>query len=648
MKSNTIRFLFIALFFCGWHMNYAQERLVNKAADKYESLNYINAQEVYLKVAEKGFESSELFAKLGNSYYFNAEYEQAAHWYGRLFSFQAEQEEALLYLRYAQALKATHQPEKAADYYQKFQTKSGKEIGAIPIDYAKLIEENSGRYEVQLLQKIASPHQITYGHAIKDSALVYTSTHEQVASFFNRIDAWDGLSYMVLYKADIDSLNRIIGTPQQMGGIFDSKFHDASAVFTDDGKTVYFTRSNMSAEDKEEAQYLKIYRSTYEDEEWQEPVELSINGNSFSTAHPALSPDETKLYFASDRPGGFGQSDLYVVNIRMDGSLDEPQNLGSAINTPGRETFPFVSQDHELYFSSDGYFGLGGLDVFYIKINDDGTYGHLLNVGKPVNSYADDFSFGINEETQYGFFSSNRETTKDTGFVKSNIYSFKEIEPIKDLYKAIIEGHVTDKHTGEPIAGVTITLRNQESGEVYATVTTDEEGYYKVETNKFEVYRVRAEKAEYDTAEKLSEAGLARQEINFELQRNVAILTPGTDLAKALNIPIIHFDFDKSNIRPDAQVQLAKVIAVMKKHPLLKIQIRSHTDSRGSDAYNEALSDRRAKSTRDYMIAHGISPDRLTAKGFGEYRLVNECSNGVPCTEAQHQANRRSEFIVVE
>src|SRR5690606_2074809 len=273
----------------------------------------------------------------------------------------------------------------------------------------------------------------------------------------------------------------------------------------------------------------------------------------YSSAHPALSPDETILYFASDMPGGYGQSDLYMAEIDSEGNIGTPQNLGPEINTPGKETFPFVSKNNELYFSSDGHFGLGGLDVFYVKITEDG-FGNLLNVGEPVNSYADDFAFGIDMETGRGFISSNRTDAEGT-FTYDNIYSFIENAPITDPYVAVIKGCVTDKHTGEPLAGSTITLFDPE-GKIYKTVATDETGCYTVTINRYHVYRVRAEKEDYDSDEKVSKADLDEQRIDFELQKSREPLLPGTDLAKVLNIPIIHFDFDKPNIRPDARVEL--------------------------------------------------------------------------------------------
>lgn len=622
----------------------AQEKKLEKAHKDFQHFNYIDSQKVYLTVAENGFESEELFTKLGNTFYFNAQYDNAAKWYGRLFELTQEPEKDITILRYSQALKAIGENEKATQYYDIYISKTASETAPImAIDYLSMIQENSGRYDIQKLEGVYDEKKISFGHTKLGNKLIYAST-QITKSFLNTNSSWDGLSFLSLYEIELDDQNVATGSPTKIKGELNSKFHESSPIYTQDGNTMYFTRSNLTSSNSTNNQYLKIYRSKKKGEKWQKPEELSFNGDNYSSAHPALNLDETKLYFSSDRPGGFGESDLYVSEIGEDGTIGAPDNLGPKINTSGKETFPFVSENNELYFSSDGHFGLGGMDVFYIKIQDKG-FGNLLNVGEPVNSYADDFAFGIDQATKRGFISSNRTDTEGK-FVYDNIYTFIENTPIEDLYFALIDGYVTDKKSGEPIENASIRFTDPE-GNIYITLTTDANGYYTTETNKFHAYVIRAEKEEYDTDEKISIANLETQQIDFQLQKNKEELIPGTDLAKVLNIPIIYFDFDKSNIRPDAQVELEKVYAVMLEYPELRINIRSHTDSRGSDAYNQSLSERRAKSTREYLISKGINAQRLTSEGLGESELVNNCSNGVPCSEEEHQKNRRSEFIVL-
>lgn len=638
--------LIFTLLFSSVLSVYSQEKQLVKAHKSYEHYNYVDAQKIYLKVAERGFESEELFSKLGNSFYFNAQYDEAVKWYEKLFELN-DNPEAVYFRRYAQALKATGDDKKAKTYYDRFVAMTSTDPDAkIAIDYLALLRENSDRYDLEAVRALYDDKKISYGSAVIDEKLVYASTEKERKSFVNTRDAWDGLTFLSLYEVPLTPSGQANGKPVPLKEL-QGRYHESSPVFTADGNTVYFTRSNFTSQSKNSDQNLKIYRAVrMEDETWGEPEELSINSDSYSTAHPALSPDEKTLYFASDRPGGFGETDLYAAPIHADGSLGNPKNLGDKINTKGKETFPFISKENELYFSSDGHFGLGGLDVFYIEIKDDGSFGNLLNVGEPVNSYADDFAFGIDTETKRGFVSSNRAGSKGK-FVYDNIYTFEETVPIIDVYKAEIEGVILDKHTGEPIAGATVVLTDPE-GNVHARVITDEDGRYRAETNKFVPYTIRVEEEHYDIDEKISEPNLAKQTIDFDLQKNKEEMLSGTDLAKVLNIPIIYFDFDKADIRPDAQVELEKVLAMLETYPQLRLNIRSHTDSRGSDAYNLRLSERRARSTRDYLIGKNTDPDRLTAEGLGETELVNHCSNGVDCSEAEHQKNRRSEFIVLD
>lgn len=647
MKNSFTIYSFFLFFlsFSVISLVHGQEKKLTKASEDYEQLNYVNAQKVYLTVAEKGYQSEELFTKLANSYYFNAQYDQAVKWYESLFNFTSEPEQDIVFLRYSQALRATGQTEKASQYYDIFVSKSGSETNLRNAkDYEELIELNSGRYELEPLQGIYDDNRISFGHIKIENTLYYAST-SNTKSFSNNRSAWDGLSFLSLYSIELDSLNQTVGNPVILKGNLKSKFHESSPVFTADNNTMYFSRSNMTSENKKDNQKLKIYRSKKEKNNWQEAEQLSINSDHFSSAHPSLSPDGTKLYFVSDRPGGFGESDIYVSQINNDGSIGEPTNLGSEINTSGKETFPFVSADNELYFSSDGHFGLGGLDVFYVKIQEKG-FGNLINIGEPVNSYADDFAFGVDQQTHRGFISSNRSENQGQ-FVYDNIYSFLETSPVIDVYFAQIQGSLTDKQTGLPIAGANVILTNSE-GEIYQQVLTDENGHYIVETNKFDTYFIKASKESYDTDEYISKPNLENQVIDFQLQPNEVVLVPGTDLAKVLNIPIIYFDFDKSNIRQDAQVELEKLLAALNQYPKLNLEIRSHTDSRGNDTYNKELSQRRATSTLNYLVENGIDATRLTAIGKGETELVNNCANGIPCSESEHQKNRRSEFIIVE
>ena len=385
---------------------------------------------------------------------------------------------------------------------------------------------------------------------------------------------------------------------------------------------------------------MKLYKSKLEDGVWQKAEELPFNSEEYSVAHPALSADGKTLYFASDMPGTLGLSDIWKVAINHDDTFGEPVNLGNTINTEGRDTFPFVTQSGRLFFASDGHVGLGGLDIFVA--NGDTNTVEVINVGKPVNSTVDDFSLILNEETGEGYFASNRAN----GVGNDDIYS---ITPVIPKCEQLITGVVTDNETKQVIAGTTVQLRNAEN-EVLAQTTTEAQGRYSFNDIACATgYAVRGEKETYKPAE----ASVTTADASGETVKDL-ILTPelvireGDDLAIVLNLNPIYFDYDKSFIRPDAALELAKVISVMRQFPTLKIDVRSHTDSRGRDTYNKALSQRRNSSTIQYIIDQGIASNRLTGRGYGESQLLNRCSNGVKCSDEEHQLNRRSEFIVVE
>jgi len=618
---------------------------LKKADEAFNSMSYIEAAEIYERVAEKGYKSEELLQNLGDSYYFNGKYEEASKWYGELFSMNSSQPSAYL-LRYAQSLKASGEDSMGVSYFDRYLSQTGQDKGTqVSVSrYMEMIEANSGRYDLWYVP--FNTEGIDYGVSfMEEGKLLFASTREK-GVLRNRISSWDGLPFLDLYTVEVEN-DTVFGTPKALKGDVNDKYHESTACFTKDGKTMYFTRTNPKPSEEEDLDlyHLEIYKATYEDGRWESVESLSINGEDFNTAHPALSPDETRLYFASDRPGGYGSVDLYYVELGSEGELGSVVNLGPTINTSGRESFPFVSSDNEFYFSSDGHFGLGGYDVFYHKMNSEGELvGNLLNVGEPINSSFDDVCYVVKGDR--GFISSNR--TIEGEEVYDNIYTFVENTPIKDIYlKSLLHGVVTDKSTQKPLPGATVEVLDVDNN-VIATLVTDAQGSYSKEVAYEPSYVLKVTKENYSSADGYSEKQQEDREHNFELSPVENVIEPGTDLAKVLNIPIIYFDFDKSNIRPDAEVELQKVVEVMNQYPDLKIDIRSHTDSRGSDSYNEALSSRRAASTMNYLISQGISKDRLTSKGYGESQLVNGCSNGVPCTKAEHQANRRSEFIVVE
>lgn len=627
----------------------AQQSRSKKGDKQYDNHSYIDAISVYEKVFNKGYKSVEMLESLGNAYYFNAKYADAAKWYSELFLFEPQASNPEYYYRYSQSLKSIGDMEKSKEYLDKyFQAKGGNDPRkAASKNYLEVIEQNSGRFNIAGAEALNTKNA-DYGTVISGDNLIFASTRKGKNRLVSRTQSWSNQNHESLYTSKIDDQGNL-GEPELFSSDLSSRFSETTPTFTSDGKTIYFTRHNYLKKrgyDSSKTTHLKVYRAVLEDGKWKNITELPFNSDEYSIAHPALSLDEKTLYFASDMPGGFGGSDIWKVSINSDGSFGTPKNLGEKVNTVGRETFPFVSKDNELYYSSDGKLGLGGLDVFVSKITDGG-YEEAINVGKPVNGAWDDFAFYYDSEKHTGYFSSNREG----GQGHDDIYKFVEIRPL--IITQSIVGTVVDVETTEPIAGAIVKLYDDKENLV-GTTTTDDKGKYNFGQDLVKgntTYRIRTEAPGFNIDERTLTTGSVNGYVNtenFVVKKTTATIVPGTDLAKVLNIPIIYFDFDKSNIRTDAAVELAKVLQVLEDYPTLKIDIRSHTDSRGSNTYNEALSQRRAKSTREWLIAKGIKSDRLTAKGYGETQHVNKCSDGVKCSEAEHQLNRRSEFIVVE
>lgn len=629
---------------------YSQKVKVAKADKNYDKFAYIDAIKTYERVFEKGYKTPDMLQKLGNAYYFNADLEKAAKWYGELFALTQEVEPEYYY-RYAQSLKAMKDYKKADEMLVKFNQKSGNDLRAklatAQKDYLAVIRKNSGRYTIE--NAGINSDKSDYGSAYLGNKVVFASARD-TGGFAGRKHTWTNESFTNLYQAEMGAEGGLTKA-ERFGNKLNSKFHESTPVFTKDGKTVYFTRNNFlngkKGKDAEKATLLKVYRATLNGDQWENITELPFNSDNYNVAHPALSKDEKTLYFASNMPGTLGQSDIFKVTIKGDGSYGTPENLGNIINTEGRETFPFVSSDNEMYFASDGHPGLGGMDIFVSKL-DNQTYKEAINVGEPLNSSKDDFSFIINNTTRLGYVSSNR----DGGQGSDDIYRFKENKKLE--CEQFLSGVVTDKQTGLPIANAKVTLSDSNFNRL-RDVITDAEGKFdfgKVDCNS--KYYLKTERPEYTTVETptITAKETGKTFVPVELEKAVQPIKTGDDIAKKFKINIIYFDLDKSNIREDAAIDLAKILDVMEQNPTMEVDIRSHTDCRQTAKYNESLSDRRAKSTMAWLIKNGINKSRLTAKGYGESQLVNNCpcepTNKSSCSEAEHQANRRSEFIITK
>ena len=641
MNKILRKILFLALLVLTIGNAFSQKREIQKANKEFDKFAYIDAREIYLKVVADGYESAEILKRIGDTYYFNSDYTNAAEWYERLVITFPEETEVEYYYRAAQSLKSVGKYDEANALLNEYVAKGGTGLVIKTFEedpnYLKSTVFKSRDFQLDRVD-INTAHS-DFGPAFyMDDKIVYASAARTEGA---KTADWNNEPFLDLFVAQRDSTGQL-SNPMPISGDVNTKFHESSAAFSKDGKTMYFTRNNYldgkKGRDKNKTIRLKLYKATKTGEySWTNVVELPFNSNQYSVAHPALNPEETRLYFSSDMPGTMGMSDLWYVDIFENNKYGEPVNLGAEINTIARESFPFISENNNLYFSSDGRSGLGGYDVFVAPLGKDGKPGSVTNLGSPTNSPKDDFGFIINEKSRIGYVSSNRDG--DRGSVDDDIYLVREICSIS------ITGKVFDRESGTMLPGSDVTLLDH-NNQLVASTKAKSDGTYSFVGDCNTQYSVRGVKDGYEPYEKMIQTPTLAGTIDVPLPLERIGPCAPDDLGCRLNLQPIYFDFDKSNIRRDAEIELAKILAAMREYPEIIIHIESHTDSRGDDKYNEALSERRAQSTRNWLIAKGIDADRLTAKGYGEYRLVNKCSNGVPCSVEEHQLNRRSMFII--
>ncbi len=632
MKTKILAFILIL----SSSLVFAQTKLADKF---FNNFGYVKAIELYEKAVEKGENSVHVLTRLGDAYYNNSNSEKATYWYGEALKESKTIDAEYLY-KYIQSLRSIGNYEEADKWL--------KELSAAQQGDSRLKGYNPD--EVDIYDKLTSKNDVVvdienlpfntknsdFGSYVHNSTLYFASARGDGKKVYN----WNQEPFLDLVQVSITGEGDI----RNYGSVTDiasstinTEYHEASVAITNDGKTLYFTRDNVNKRnkigyDKKGTSHLKMYKATLENNQWTNIIELPFNDKMFSTGHPTLSPDNKTLYFVSDREGGIGQTDIYSVSINEDGTYGEPENLGELINTEGREMFPFVSKDNTLYFSSDGYLNLGLLDIFK-SYNLRGDRSEPQNMGAPYNSGYDDFAFFLDSETDKGYFSSNRPNGKGG----DDIYSFNSYQ-----CKQEITGVIRDSITGIFLTGVTVRLID-ETGKVLEEKNTKGKSYFYFEVDCNKTYTVVGTKQDYKENKKtVTTTDENNKPINADLNLMPLIID------NQIVINPIFFDFDKSNIRTDAEYELENIVDVLRKHPEMVIKIESHTDSRGRDRYNMKLSDRRAKSTRDYIISRGIEANRVqSAIGYGESQLLNKCANRVKCTEEEHQLNRRSYFYIV-
>jgi len=528
--------------------------------------------------------------------------------------------------------------------------------------------EGAGKYAINSLT--VNTKNSDFGTAFfGDDKLVYASPKKGV-SLVNDVWAENNQRYLELYVGNIlpnGDLEKI----ELLKGEVNTRYHEADVAFTRDLKTVYFTRNNFYnkklARDEKQMANLAMFKATVNDKgEWVNIIPMPFNNVEYSVGHPALSADEKTLYFISDMPGSYGQTDIFKVSINQSG-FGNPVNLGFKINTPSKEFSPYVDGE-VLYFSSDKEGGMGGFDVYATRLVDYTPEPILLNA--PINSNSDDFAFVIHPTTRKGYVSSNRKG----GVGDDDIYSFIEEEAPVFKCTQVIAGEVRDKNTTEIIRGAVVSI-NDTDGNLVKEVVVDEEGMFELLVYCDTSYKLEGKKVGYTTQSKSLTTSmeadkklkllilLGTGEIVEQAEAPVAIVEDKPEgmpevlpeeIVKVrastyvVNIEPIYFELNSSYLNKEAQRELDKVVDLMSKYPDMIIESGSHTDSRGIQGYNVWLSTRRAKSTVSYIIDKGVDASRITGKGYGETQLINGCSDGVECTEAQHAKNRRTEFVIIK
>ncbi|MGG6232415.1 OmpA family protein [Tenacibaculum sp. SDUM215027] len=624
MKTKiTLILLFLSCF------AFSQRKVANKF---YKEYAYIKAAEFYKKAINEGDDGVDMVTRLADCYYNNSNSEQAAYWYGVASNRDEGLDDKAIY-KYVQSLRSIGEYDKADKWLQKLPDVALK-IGDVDYDKLKMLNKDS----VEVVNLNFNTKSSDFGMYAHGQKLYFSSARNDKGETYE----WNNEPYLDLYQARIMKKNENEEVIENIIPIVSSKintaFHESNVAITKDGQTLYFTRNNLKEEnkleyDKKGTSNLKIFKATLVNGQWDNIEELPFNDKVYSNGHPALSPDGKTLYFVSDRPGSYGLTDIYKVAILADGGYGKPINLGDKINTSGREMFPFVAKDYTLYFSSDGYANLGLLDIYKSELLKNNS-SEVMNLGAPFNSGYDDFAFFYNEDGKTGYFSSNRPEGKG----QDDVYKFRTLK-----CKQFIKGVTYDKRTKEILPNALVELIDSE-GKVLKRFVTQEDARYTFEVECEKSFTLRGTKLDYkdDFVNDVKTTDVRGREVEHDLY-----LTP-LIVGNEIVIDPIFFDFDKWNIRPDAAYELEHIVRVMNNHPKMIIKIEAHTDSRGSGRYNEILSDKRAKSTRDYIFSRGIATNRIeSAIGYGEKQLVNKCSNGVPCTEEEHQENRRSKFIII-
>lgn len=598
---------------------------LNKGNKEFENMSYVKAIKNYNRCLDRK-EIQEARVNLAHAYRLTNDVKNAEQEYARVLAFPNSEPINLFY--YAKLLMEQGRYDEAKNCFSSYLEKEPKDIVAKML-LASCNSVSSFRLDTTLysvkpvdVKNVAS----IFGCVSYKDGLVCTA--EKEVRLDSKKNPWTGNSYLDLYFSQKDKNGKWI-SPQTLKGEINGQYHEGPASFNKDGDVAYFTRSNyykykLRTSSKNENN-LKIFRAELVNGKWTNLEELPFNSDEYSVGHPCLAPDEKTLYFVSDMPGGYGGTDIYLSYFDGVRWLP-PMNLGSTINTPGNEMFPFAYEDGSFYFASDAHNSMGGLDVFVTSKNGK-KWLRPENLNYPLNTSKDDFALILDSDST-GFLSSARTDT-------DRVYQFTKHSPAFS-----VEGFVLDDKNKKPLANATVKILSNKR----LVLTTDRNGKYNSVLEPETNYLVLASMKDYfSNSASLNTKGEKHSKI-FYLNFNLSEMV----IDKPIVLENIYYDFDKWEIRADASKELDNLVKILNDNPAIQIEMSSHTDSRAGDQYNLVLSDKRAKAAVNYLISRGINASRLSWKGYGESMPVNKCVNDVFCTEDEHQKNRRTEFKVVK
>jgi peptidoglycan-associated lipoprotein len=610
---------------------------LSKGDKQFAKGQYELAIPLYKADVAKGKNAAISNFRLGEAYRLSNRIEQAEPFYKEAVAGGVKNADAGF--RYAEALRANGKYDEAAAQFASYASNGGNRALAARAEVegknalaSKEIAAMKNLYEVAPADALNSAGSDFGGTMMASTGeLVFASGRDGKKYLGN------GENFTDLYAIKFDNAATMTGgTARKLEGPFNSENKlEASATYTPDGKTMVFARSN----DGSKKGYLSVdlWISYYKAGAWSEPILANINDRTADDFAPAFAPDGTTLYFASGRKGGQGGNDLYRATLGPNGRFSPAENLGESINSAGNDNFPGVAPDGTLYFASDGRPGVGKLDIFMVK------GGKPMNLGSDVNSPADDFA-PVPLTNESGLFSSNRAGGK--GSDDEYMYKKKALKLVTFYADGTVLERDDKAKTTLPVAGANVTVTSANGQR--QTATSGPDGKFSVKLDSVTNYSFIAERpGDFAARTSLNTSGRKPSQAQLtdpmnDVKLPVTLTLNKIILAKAIEVKDILYDYNKFDIRPDAAIRLDTLVQTLVDNPKISIELSSHTDQRGKDAYNLKLSQQRAQAAVDYIVSKGIDKARITAKGYGETRPVVL----KPTTEEEYQRNRRTEFKV--